>query len=425
MSGKLLSDKGSRAYGLGIMLGVWLSGVMAASIAGRVVAHGAYYNAAMTAALLWPAAIFISKGGFLPHGLIRGQAFTIILYLVFSFFSVFISPVPVTSMLYFMLTSVVIFIVLHFNSRIDDQNLQTGLQFFAIIGLGLIFAFAAYDYTPDVRLGEGKNILNPNALALLSAAVVCAALAFNKWLIVIPIIGLASAVIFATDSRASAVTCIIAIGISMYIRRQLLGVWGKVAAIFAVVLVVAASVYYSSTIVSHLENFFRWSDSYRGVGTGFSGRTIVWQEAWQLFLDNPVIGVGYRAQEYFLEKDSSAHNGYLGMLAEIGLIGSCAALYFIIVGIRALVGITKQPRRKFIQSLFLGLSVGYLVLAFFERYLINVGNPLSIMFLMAVLRPRRVEEAVVSPARAAENLELQDRRILRRKGAIPSRAGSV
>ncbi|MEQ1795347.1 MAG: hypothetical protein ABL970_14280, partial [Nitrospira sp.] len=45
-------------------------------------------------------------------------------------------------------------------------------------------------------------------------------------------------------------------------------------------------------------------------------------------------------------------------------------------------------------SILLGLCVGYLLLALFERYLINVGNPTSLLFLLCIMQPRHSEMAL-------------------------------
>ena len=62
----------------------------------------------------------------------------------------------------------------------------------------------------------------------------------------------------------------------------------------------------------------------------------------ELFVRNPVFGVGFRAHEFLLKADSSSHNGYLATLAEVGILGflrgfcswSCAGCAFLWTGSR-------------------------------------------------------------------------------------------
>jgi len=98
--------------------------------------------------------------------------------------------------------------------------------------------------------------------------------------------------------------------------------------------------------------------------------------------------VGFRAHEFLLRVDSSSHNGYLATLAELGLIGFLAIVCLIARGLHLLWVRAQEPEEGFVPSLLLGLSVGYLFLAVFERYLINVGNPTSLLFLLAVMQPQ-------------------------------------
>jgi O-antigen ligase len=132
----------------------------------------------------------------------------------------------------------------------------------------------------------------------------------------------------------------------------------------------------------------------RGIGSGATGRITAWKATWELFLRNPMLGVGFRAHEHILKVDTSAHNGYLATLAEVGLVGFLAVLYLVFRGLRLLRANIKDPSHLFSYSILFGLCVGYLLLAVFERYLINVGNPTSLLFLLIVMRPGVVEAHV-------------------------------
>jgi hypothetical protein len=64
---------------------------------------------------------------------------------------------------------------------------------------------------------------------------------------------------------------------------------------------------------------------------------------------------------------------------------------------------SREPEPAFSRSILFGLCVGYLLLAVFERYLINVGNPTSLLFLLCVMQPGIREES----APQAEGILLQ------------------
>ncbi len=83
--------------------------------------------------------------------------------------------------------------------------------------------------------------------------------------------------------------------------------------------------------------YFRASDA---ISSGGAGRVNIWLVSWQMFLQHPVLGVGWRVQEVIMDirdlervpqnitwddylgfRPRIAHNVYLGVLVEIGLIG--------------------------------------------------------------------------------------------------------
>jgi len=125
----------------------------------------------------------------------------------------------------------------------------------------------------------------------------------------------------------------------------------------------------------------------RGISSGASGRIFAWLDTLRLFEENPIVGVGFRAHEQLLTVGSSSHNGYLAMLAEIGLFGFAAVMYLVFSGVYLLWKQTKSIEYKYTHSILLGILMGYMFLAVFERFLINVGNPTSLLFLIGILAP--------------------------------------
>jgi O-antigen ligase len=106
-------------------------------------------------------------------------------------------------------------------------------------------------------------------------------------------------------------------------------------------------------------------------------------------MNNPLTGVGFRAHEKYFSgmEGASSHNGYLATLAEIGLIGFIGNILLIFTGFLKLWRRVRDPLLAYSYSILLGLGCGYLFLAMFERYLINIGNPTSLLFLLCVTLP--------------------------------------
>ncbi|MBI3441912.1 MAG: hypothetical protein HY052_08990 [Proteobacteria bacterium] len=84
----------------------------------------------------------------------------------------------------------------------------------------------------------------------------------------------------------------------------------------------------------------------------------------------------------------------MATLAEIGLFGFAGIVYLIVTGIGSLWRDAKDPYYMWTHSVLVGLCFSYLFLAMFERYLINIGNPTSLLFLLGILRPAYSRKSV-------------------------------
>lgn len=116
----------------------------------------------------------------------------------------------------------------------------------------------------------------------------------------------------------------------------------------------------------------------RGLGSGFSGRNEVWAAAIGVWLRSPLLGIGFRQHERFMPEGLEAHNSYLAMLADTGILGLVVYLALLIGSLAAAWGIRDQRTRRFV----LAVIVGYMVSGLFDRRTIDPGNPYSLFFLM-------------------------------------------
>ena len=134
------------------------------------------------------------------------------------------------------------------------------------------------------------------------------------------------------------------------------------------------------------EQTLHLDDRYRGLNSGFSGRTELWRLTYEVWLSNPLVGIGYRAHEYYPGLEISSHNGYLALLAETGIVGTIPVLVLFVLGLGELI---RQARAgEFVGKVGTSLVVGYLFICFFERFTINFGNPTSIVVLVFLFVPR-------------------------------------
>lgn len=375
---------------VGTVLGLWLSGVFVTSLGGWFEhGHGTTLSMVLLgASIVWPLVYFaVSQCRFLPHSLPFGAGMALTLFALTSALSSFMSPVPLLSVGYVALTLGGIWLALQFNSNLTGEQYEQGLKVFAVLMTAILVCFAWYDYVPGKRLGTGKDVLNPNSIALVSLSVLLAAMAFRTLAWRVACMAPVAGIIVLTSSRAAAVAAVGGITMIVWLRLRANGkpVW-RLAGI-GLLLVGVLALAYGDVLYRVLDQFYALSTADRGLGSGASGRTAAWKATWEMFLRNPLLGVGFRAHEQFLKVDSSAHNGYLATLAEVGIIGFLGVVYLVARGLRFLWVSTGSSERLSSSSLLFGLCVGYLLLAVFERFLINVGNPTSLLFLLCIMQP--------------------------------------
>lgn len=159
--------------------------------------------------------------------------------------------------------------------------------------------------------------------------------------------------------------------------------------------------------------------------TGYSAnfdRLDRWASAWRMYLDNPILGVGYgtyadRRQEGYVHHKSAyssqirmgAHNLYLEILAETGILGLLAFLWLVWRYLVGALRILRHDTDPFRRSLIAG-SVGAMI-TFLTHALVNNLGPsdkifITFWFLLALVpiasRLRETEQQADSPVMAAQ-----------------------
>lgn len=383
-------EQPNRRSWIGYVLGVWLTGVFTVSLLGRIEAgrDGVASLPSMGVAVVWPLAYFVMNSGrVVPAAMPPAAAIAVVVFGVASALSSFFSPVPLLSTGYVVMTLASVWLAMLFNSHLDSTQYRRGFSVFAVLTGGLLVGFAWYDYVPGTRLGTGKDVLNPNTVALVATSVVLAAMGIKTLLMRLAIIVPVVWIIVLTGSRAAALAVVTGLVMVAALRLRARSRSVLLAAAMALVLAVGVAALYGEAMYRSLDRYYALSTADRGLASGATGRLTAWKETWDLFVRNPALGIGFRAHEHVLKADTSSHNGYLATLAEIGLPGFLSVVYLVWRALRRWWGAAHEPDLADHASILFGLCVGYLLLALFERYLINVGNPTSLMFLLAVMHP--------------------------------------
>lgn len=377
----------------GYVLAIWLLGIFVVRLYVQLVfsGQGGMAIAAQAIGVTWPLVYFIFFGkGFLPREVDSVTLLVLTVFASSALISCFVSPAPFISFGYVLATLVGIYVALMFNSNFRQSDFLHAFKLLSLLGIAMLLAYTKYDYRtyPGYRLGDGTDTMNPNSVGMITMACVAAAFAYKSTIFRLLIIIPSLLIIYLTGSRAAAAATLITIGIVTWHNfRQSSGAKKLLVFIPLVTFSLSWLVWNWQDFYELLNEFFKWDDKHRGLASGASGRLIVWGWMWDLIKDNFLIGVGFRAHGEFIQA-SSAHNGYLALLADIGIFGFSAIAMYVVWRILFLYQCYIRSRAP-IAAIYFGFAVGFLALAFFERYLLNIGNPGSLMFLLILFLSKK------------------------------------
>src|SRR3984957_6047716 len=279
--------------------------------------------------------------------------------------------------------------------RLIGSRITDCISLYAIVGT----AFVTYTlfYGPRIQ-GRLRISLTspPHYLGLIAFGLWMCSLMVQSRLLAACMIGINIAVIVATESRGSLVAA--CLGVLVFFTLKITRAHkGRAALTLTTISLVIALILivYRDVIEVSVSSLLFLNDKYRGLGTGFTGRLDAWQEAFDLFLSNPWFGVGFRMHEQYMTTLSSAHNGYLSLLGEVGLSGSLSLLFLTSLAYWRL--FRSALRGDAIAIFGVSFVTGYLFLATFERFFLNMGNPTSALTWLFLMMPDRVGRVVRWP----------------------------
>jgi O-antigen ligase len=379
---------------LALVFGFWLSGVAYAGLLSRVTGRGLdNFQVAVAVAVLWPLVYFIfSKSHFIPRSPSAGRLTALIVFMIFGLVSASVSPEPLSSFEYFCITFSAFLLALQFNTNLTDRQFEQGLKLYSFLTTSLLVLYALHSYKSGVRLGDELRSMGSNAIAVMCVSAIVAAIAFRTKMVRYLIMAAGITVLYLTGSRASAIFMLVSVSVISITGVKTLSTRGKLALACSLLVVCLVAAMHYESIDQHVETFFAVHDKWRGVGTGATGRQFAWKATWQLFLDSPITGVGFRAHERLLKIATSSHNGYLALLAETGFFGFSSAVFLIFSGIAVLWKNAGQGAFIPRHGILFGMCTGYLLLGVFERYLFNIGNATSLLFMVGIMAYRSEAE---------------------------------
>ncbi|HUW33880.1 MAG TPA: O-antigen ligase family protein [Planctomycetota bacterium] len=303
----------------------------------------------------------------------------------------------VDAVMYTALTAAVFVIAGAYTAVTTPGELRLGLGLFGAAGTLILFAVALLNRGASRELVN--NSLNPNAFGFFAMACGSFAFCLRPTALRAAIIACAVFCIMAVSSRASLLGLAVTVAFQVLARQTLRSAVQRALILAAVLAAVFLLFEQAGDII---RSVLALDDPRRGIGSGFTGRTAVWAEVWELFEKNPVLGVGFRCHQIASGED--ANNGYLAYIAETGILGGVAGL--LLIG-TALVRSWRRRRDDLVHGVLLSAAVGYLAHSVFERFIFNAGNPGSLLFILWIVYSitDRRRRGVPEFGRGAQNID--------------------
>jgi exopolysaccharide production protein ExoQ len=218
---------------------------------------------------------------------------------------------------------------------------------------------------------------------------------------------LACLFVLAASARASLVAlmfaAIMAVVVELGFKRVLSLTWVKIGgSVFTLVCLV-----FSEKVFSYFNKILEFDSGARGVASGGTGRTELWARGvatlfsdWTRF----AIGGGFRSSNVSII-GFSTESSYITILLDSGVfLGAAVIFAFWYAPFKAL-KLTEPQSRHSSSLVLLATFMTFLVVeSIFNRYLLAIGNPISLLTLLILfslsIRPKLAREAASASASA-------------------------
>lgn len=146
------------------------------------------------------------------------------------------------------------------------------------------------------------------------------------------------------------------------------------------------------------DSLFHFSDPTRGIHSGGTGRSYGWRDAWRLFEQHPIFGIGFRRHEQFMTRTSTAHQAYLAVMAETGVVG-IAAYLTLVLGAMVRLLLRAGSGNSLVWDAAAAFMAGFLVIGFVETSSLTMGVPSCLLMVFITAYAWR-GVAIMGPAPA-------------------------
>lgn len=173
--------------------------------------------------------------------------------------------------------------------------------------------------------------------------------------------------LYLANTRSAWLSFLAAFFLTLFVRKK------TIVVLFVVLVMIATFPFLPKEKMGNILGF-----------TSMQDRFYMWNTGWKIFMEHPIIGNGlntffvkymkYRDDEYKGLKGSYAHNGYLQMAADTGLIGLAVFLLLIVKFFGSTMRFIKICKDGFYKTLSLGLFAGIMAFLFHSFFDVNLQS---------------------------------------------------
>lgn len=154
---------------------------------------------------------------------------------------------------------------------------------------------------------------------------------------------------------------------------------------FGGLLTVVVVLFIMPSAADKIGNYFDLNSVERGVGSGLTGRSEIWNLGWERFIENPFLGQGFRSVK-ITGIGETTHSSYIDLLREVGALGLVCYGVFVVLSVRQLFRVRAgmDVKSQDVHRWASAVVVALLFLSFFEINLLTFAFPSGAMILFAI-----------------------------------------
>jgi hypothetical protein len=242
--------------------------------------------------------------------------------------------------------------------------------YYSIIGIVTLLVCFGVIYGIKYRT---ELAIHPNFIGMIVLSIILSSLYIKSKIFTLIIYLLSFTVLIIVSSRAAILCVVLIMFLDFFFFKKIafFNLKSKLAKFLLIIFYTVIFIYFGYEIIN---NLFLLDDKYRGLNSGFTGRDVRWLLAFDKWLENFWLGVGYGESINFI--GFSIDNAYLTILLEIGFFGMITYLFMVLYSL-----ITYYKNKKYYEVLFI---IIYLLYGIFEKRYFSVGNSFSIIFIFLI-----------------------------------------